>query len=134
MQENNEMTETTLTAASRLAPTTPLPAAEAVRYETASPDRRAEIDGGAGGIIVLGVFEQVMDRAAAEGLGKLHPAWTVNGRERRSPHALAIEEVIGPGIGRRLAIDLLGPFADGADHFGQCRFDCGDIPQANQRH
>ena len=38
------MTETTLTAASRLSPTTPLPAAEAVRYETASPDRRTEID------------------------------------------------------------------------------------------
>ena len=38
------MTETTLTAASKLSPTTPLPAAEAVRYETASPDRRTEID------------------------------------------------------------------------------------------
>ena len=38
------MTETTLTAASKLSPTTALPAAEAVRYETASPDRRTEID------------------------------------------------------------------------------------------
>jgi uncharacterized protein YaaN involved in tellurite resistance len=38
------MTETTLTAASKLSPTTPLPAAEPVRYETASPDRRTEID------------------------------------------------------------------------------------------
>ena len=44
MEERKDMTETTLTAASQLAPTTPLPAAEAVRYETASPDRRSEID------------------------------------------------------------------------------------------
>jgi uncharacterized protein YaaN involved in tellurite resistance len=44
MQERSDMTDTTLTAASKLAPTTPLPAAEAVRYETASPDRRTEID------------------------------------------------------------------------------------------
>jgi uncharacterized protein YaaN involved in tellurite resistance len=44
MQERSDMTETTLTAASKLSPTTPLPAAEAVRYETASPDRRTEID------------------------------------------------------------------------------------------
>jgi uncharacterized protein YaaN involved in tellurite resistance len=44
MQERTDMTETTLTAASKLSPTTPLPAAEAVRYETASPDRRTEID------------------------------------------------------------------------------------------
>jgi uncharacterized protein YaaN involved in tellurite resistance len=44
MQERTDMTETTLTAASKLSPTTPLPAAEPVRYETASPDRRTEID------------------------------------------------------------------------------------------
>jgi len=44
MEERKDMTETTLTAASQLAPTTPLPAAEAVRYETASPERRSEID------------------------------------------------------------------------------------------
>jgi uncharacterized protein YaaN involved in tellurite resistance len=44
MEERKDMTETTLTAASQLAPTTPLPSAEAVRYETASPDRRSEID------------------------------------------------------------------------------------------
>jgi uncharacterized protein YaaN involved in tellurite resistance len=44
MQERSDMTETTLTAASKLSPTTPLPAAEPVRYETASPDRRTEID------------------------------------------------------------------------------------------
>jgi uncharacterized protein YaaN involved in tellurite resistance len=44
MQERTDMTDTTLTAAAKLSPTTPLPAAEAVRYETASPDRRSEID------------------------------------------------------------------------------------------
>jgi uncharacterized protein YaaN involved in tellurite resistance len=38
------MTETNVTAASALAPTAPLPAAERVRYDTAPVERRAEID------------------------------------------------------------------------------------------
>jgi uncharacterized protein YaaN involved in tellurite resistance len=46
------MTETNLTAASALAPTAPLPAAEAVRYDTAPPERRAEIDQAMGEIAI----------------------------------------------------------------------------------